>query len=50
MSRCSIRIAALFGILAFSASGASAQDQTLWKFNNLSQIGGLSPKVEAFER
>jgi len=49
MSRCSIGIAAVLGILAISASGASAQgapDQTLWKFNNLSRIGGQTPKVE----
>ena len=51
MSRCSIGIAALLGIIAFSASGASTQaqstqGQTVWKFNNLSHIGGLTPKVE----
>jgi len=44
MSRCSI--AALLGIIAFSTSDVSAQDQTVWKFDNLSQIGGLTPKVE----
>jgi len=46
MSRCSIKIAALLGIIAFSASGASAQEQETWKFDNLSHIGGLTPKVE----
>ena len=49
MSRCSIKIAALLGMLAISASGASAQgaqEQRLWKFNNLSRIGGIVPKVE----
>ncbi|HKQ10967.1 MAG TPA: LamG domain-containing protein [Rhizomicrobium sp.] len=44
MSRCSIWAAAIFGIL--SASSAWAQEQTVWKFNNLSKIGGLTPKVE----
>ena len=49
MSRCSIAVAAILGIL--SASGAfaqsfGAQEQTLWKFDNLSKIGGLPPKVE----
>ena len=46
MSRCSITIAALLGMIAFSASGVSAQDQTVWKFDNLSHIGGMTPKVE----
>ena len=46
MSRCSIGIAALLGIMALSASGASAQEQQVWKFDNLSHIGGLTPKVE----
>jgi hypothetical protein len=46
MSRCSITVAVLFSLLAFSASGASAQEQTVWKFDNLSRIGGLTPKVE----
>jgi hypothetical protein len=46
MSRCSIGFAALLSIMAFSASGASAQEQQVWKFDNLSHIGGLTPKVE----
>ena len=46
MSRCSIKIAAVLGIIAFSASDCWAQEQTVWKFNNLSRIGGLAPKVE----
>jgi len=51
MSKCSIKVAALLGALAISASGSltqalGAQDQTLWKFNNLSKIGGQTPKVE----
>ena len=46
MSKCSIGIAALLGVLAISASDGWAQEQTLWKFNNLSRIGGLAPKVE----
>jgi hypothetical protein len=29
-----------------SASDSWAQEQTVWKFNNLSRIGGLTPKVE----
>lgn len=44
MRRCSIWVAAIFGIL--SASSAWAQEQAVWKFNNLSKIGGLTPKVE----
>ncbi len=44
MSKCSITVAALLGVLAISVSGAEAQ--TVWKFNNLSRIGGLVPKVE----
>ena len=44
MSKCSITVAALLGVLAISVSGAEAQ--TVWKFNNLSRIGGLTPKVE----
>ncbi len=47
MSRCSIAMATVLGLLALSASDASAQqDQTVWKFNNLSRIGGLVPRVE----
>ena len=46
MNRCSIGTAALVGILAFAASDARAQEQAVWKFNNLSHIGGLTPKVE----
>ena len=46
MSRCSIAVAALLGVMAVSASDSWAQEQTLWKFNNLSRIGGLVPKVE----
>jgi len=51
MSSCSIKIAALLGIIVFSASDAwtqerNAQDQTVWKFDNLSHIGGMAPKVE----
>lgn len=44
MSRCSIWAAAILGLSAFSAS--AAQEQAVWKFNNLSKIGGLTPKVE----
>jgi len=46
MSKCSIAIAALLGVMAISASDSWAQEQTVWKFNNLSRIGGLTPKVE----
>ena len=46
MSRCSIAIAALLGMVAISASDSWAQEQTVWKFDNLSRIGGLTPKVE----
>lgn len=41
MSKCSIAV--LLGALVFS-SGALAQ--TVWKFDNLSRIGGVAPKVE----
>jgi len=50
MNRCSIGTAALVGILAFAASDARAQEQAVWKFNNLSHIGGLTPKVEGSPR
>src|SRR5471030_3386319 len=46
MSKCSIAIAALLGAMAISASDSWAQEQTVWKFNNLSRIGGLTPTVE----
>jgi hypothetical protein len=49
MSKCSMTVAALLGVLAISASGAWTHGeaaQTVWKFNNLSRIGGLTPKVE----
>src|SRR6516164_5113365 len=46
MSKCSIVIAALLGVFTISASGALAQEQTLFKFNNLTRIGGMTPKVE----
>jgi hypothetical protein len=46
MSRRNIGTATILGILAFSASHSWAQEQTVWKFNNLSHIGGLRPKVE----
>lgn len=46
MSRCSIAVAALLSVVALSTSGAWAQSQVLWKFNNLERIGGLAPKVE----
>ncbi len=49
MSRCSIAVAALLGVMAISASDAwaqQAQEQTVWKFDNLARIGGLAPKVE----
>ncbi|MDB5733815.1 MAG: hypothetical protein JWN16_452 [Alphaproteobacteria bacterium] len=46
MSRCSIAGVVLLCGLAISASDAWAQSQTVWKFDNLSRIGGLTPKVE----
>jgi len=46
MSKCSIGIVALLGVLTISTSDSWAQEQTVWKFNNLSRIGGLTPKVE----
>src|SRR3978361_2087768 len=46
MSRCSIWTAALLTLSAFSASDSWAQQQAVWKFTNLSDIGGLAPKVE----
>ena len=44
MSRCSIAMAALLSVLAASASDAWAQ--SVWKFDNLSRIGGVVPKIE----
>ena len=43
MNRCGIATAAILGILALAASACWAQEQTVWKFNNLSRIGGLKP-------
>jgi len=43
MSKCSIAVAAFF---ALSIVAAEAQEQTVWKFDNLSHIGGLTPHVE----
>jgi hypothetical protein len=50
MSRCSIATATLLGMLALYASDAWAQEQTVWKFNNLSHIGGLRPTVAGSPR
>jgi hypothetical protein len=50
VSRRSIVTATLSGILALCASASWAQEQTVWKFNNLSHIGGLTPKVEGAPR
>jgi hypothetical protein len=44
MSKCSIAVAALLAVI--SASDVWAQEQTVWRFNNLARIGGLTPKVE----
>ncbi|MFO1249271.1 MAG: LamG domain-containing protein [Alphaproteobacteria bacterium] len=41
MSKCSIAV--LLGVLVLSASASA---QTVYKFNNLSRIGGITPKVE----
>jgi hypothetical protein len=46
MSRCSIAIAVTLGMLAISASDSWAQDGKVFKFDNLSRIGGMTPKVE----
>jgi hypothetical protein len=46
MSRCSIKIAALLGMVAFCATTTQAQEQSVWKFDNLKRIGGMTPKVE----
>jgi hypothetical protein len=49
MSRCSIVVAAVLGVAAISASDSWAQaekGQQVWKFDNLSRIGGMTPKVE----
>jgi len=46
MSRCSIVVAAVLGVLATSASDSWAQDGKVFKFDNLSRIGGMTPKVE----
>jgi len=46
MSRCSIVVAAVLGVLATSASDTWAQGSQVFKFDNLSRIGGMTPKVE----
>jgi len=46
MSRCSIVVVAVLGILATSASDTWAQGGQVFKFDNLSHIGGMTPKVE----
>ena len=47
MSRCSIVVAALLGVAALSASDTWAQgSEQVYKFDNLSRIGGMTPKVE----
>jgi hypothetical protein len=47
MSKCGIAIAV---ILAASSISAEAQEQSVWKFDNLSRIGGFVPKVEGNPR
>src|SRR3954468_18305465 len=42
MSRCSIALA----VLLAGVATAQASPQRVWKFDNLSRIGGLTPKVE----
>jgi hypothetical protein len=37
--------AAIIGFIALTI-GVQAQEQTIWKFNNLGRIGGIAPKVE----
>lgn len=48
MSKCSITIATFLGLMALWATDSSswALAQTVWKFNNLTHIGGMTPKVE----
>lgn len=46
MCRCSIAILAL----ALVATGAQAAPEQVWKFDNLSRIGGLTPHVEGSPR
>jgi hypothetical protein len=48
MSRCSIALAALLGGCLLAAPPLAAQ--TVWTFDNLSRIGGLTPKVEGAPR
>lgn len=43
MSRCSIATGAFLGVLALSTSDSWAQ---VWKFDNLSRVGGIAVKVE----
>jgi hypothetical protein len=50
LSRCSIGTATLLGTLVLCAGDSWAQEQTVWKFDNLSHIGGLTPKVEGSPR
>lgn len=49
MSRCSILVPALVAALAGICLPAHAAE-TVWKFDNLSRIGGLSPMVEGHPR
>ena len=51
MSKCSIVLAAVLGMIATSASDTWAQEKgaqggQVFKFDNLSHIGGMTPKVE----
>jgi hypothetical protein len=46
MSKCSIAVAAILSVSAISASDVWAQGSTVFKFDNLSRIGGITPKVE----
>jgi hypothetical protein len=50
MSSRSIGATAFLCILALAASDSRAQEQTVWKFNNLSHIGGLTPNVAGSPR
>jgi Concanavalin A-like lectin/glucanases superfamily len=43
MSKCGIAVAV---VMAVSSISAEAQEQSVWKFDTLKHVGGMTPKVE----
>lgn len=50
MSRCNMAAAFIFALPVIFAAHGQAQTQDVWTFDNLSRIGGLTPKVEGAPR